>query len=215
MNPLLEPSKLPFEAIDFNAIKTENFLPSLELAIKESLAKTEEIKKIKEPNFRNTIVDLGETSDKLDQVVNIFFALYSAHCTDELSAIAEEFEGMLTKYNSDRFLDEKLFKQIEKVYTERDKLNLNKEDQMLLKECYLGFTRNGALLEESDKKRLREIDLKLSKLNLSFSENLRNATNAYTLFIDNEEDLKGMPEGIIEAAKETAVNKNQPEKSKK
>ena len=46
-----------------------------------------------------------------------------------------------------------------------------------------------------------------SELGVKFSENSRKATNAYTLFVNDESRLKGLPEGIIEAAKEKAKEK--------
>ncbi|MAZ47697.1 MAG: peptidase M3 [Halobacteriovoraceae bacterium] len=212
MSALLNPSNLPLEAIDFNSIKTSEFLPALDEAIKEAKANLEKVKAEASPNFENIIVAEETSADKLDRVVNIFYALYSAHCTDEISAIAEEFNQKLTAYSSDVSLDAKLFSQVKTIYDQKSELKLSKEQETLLENSYLNFTRNGALLSEDDKNKLREIDQKLSQLSLKFSENVRNATNAFTLWIEDEKDLAGMPEGVVEAAKEAAKSKGEEDK---
>lgn len=210
MQALLTPSQLPLEAIDFHTIKTQDFLPALEVAIEHAKKNIELIKQIQQPDFENTIVAQETSADQLDQVVNIFYALYSAHCTDEISAIAEEFNQKLTAYASDVSLDEKLFLKIKEVYDKKDSLQLNSEQLTLLNNCYLDFTRNGALLAADKKEKLRELDQELSQLSLSFSENVRKATHAYTLWIQDPRELEGMPAGIIEAAKEAAIAKGEP-----
>lgn len=212
MSALLNPSNLPLEAVDFSSIKVSEFLPALDTAIKEAKENLEKVKNETNPNFENIIVAEETSADKLDRVVNIFYALYSAHCTEEISAIAEEFNEKLTNYSSDVSLDSKLFAQVKTIFDKKSELDLTGEQATLLENAYLGFTRNGALLSEEDKNKLREIDQKLSKLSLQFSENVRNATNEFVLWIEDENDLKGMPDGVVEAAKETAKSKGEENK---
>lgn len=212
MNPLLETSNLKFEAIDFSKIKVEHFLPALNESIQNAKKKFEVIKQITEHSFENTIVQGERATDQLDQVVSIFYALHSAHCTDEISAIAEEFNTTLTEFSSDISLDPQIFEGVKTLFDKRDQLNLATEEMTVLKNEYLSFTRNGALLSENDKNVLREIDQKLSKLSLSFSENNRKATHAYALVIDDKNRLKGLPENLIVAAKEAADEKGYPGK---
>lgn len=207
MNPLLQDSKQPFEAIDFSLIKPEHFLPALEEAIKEAKENLEKVKREETISFDSIILQEENSADRLDLIVEVFYALYSAHCTDEISAIAEEFNAKLTEYSSDVSLDADLFNKINAVYEKKSELNLSQEQEVVLDNAYKGFTRNGALLSEEDKTKLREIDQRLSKLSLSFSENVRKATNEYLLVVDSEENLKGLPDGVKEAAKATAKEK--------
>jgi peptidyl-dipeptidase Dcp len=56
---LLEVSSLPFNAIPFDQIKIEDFLPAIEDAIKIAKTRIEAVKNLKElPNFKNTLVAL-------------------------------------------------------------------------------------------------------------------------------------------------------------
>ncbi|MBT4790165.1 MAG: M3 family metallopeptidase [Halobacteriovoraceae bacterium] len=207
MNPLLQESTKPLEAIDFDTIKVEHFLPALIQAIDEAKKNIEKIKLEKKISFDSIILMLETAADKLDIIVEVFYALHSAHCTQELSDIAEEFNQKLTDYSSDISLDSKLFGKVKQVYAIKKELELNLEQKTVLENTYKSFTRNGALLSESDKKHLREIDQKLAKLSLDFSENTRKATNDYLLVIEKKEDLAGLPEGVITGARETAKEK--------
>ncbi len=207
MNPLLQDSNHPFEAINFNEIKEEHFLPALKEAIKEAKENLEKIKKETNTTFENIIIKEECSADRLDEVVNVFYALYSAHCTEGLSKISEEFNQILTEYTSDISLDADLFAKIKEVYDKKSELNLTKEQEMVLENSYKGYTRNGALLNNEDKEKLREIDQRLSKLSHNFSENVRNATNDFLLVIKDEARLSGLPEGAKEAAKEKAEEK--------
>ena len=207
MNPLLKDSTLPFEAVDFSSIKVEDFLPALDEAIKEAKLKLEEVKKETELSFDSIILKEECSADRLDHVVEIFYALHSAHCSDELSAIAEEFNTKLTEYSSDVSLDAELFNKINEVYQQKDSLNLTSEQAVVLENAFKGFARNGALLNKNDKKKLREIDQRLSKLSLNFSENVRKSSNEFLLVIETEEELKGLPDGAKEAAKGVAKEK--------
>lgn len=205
MNPLLQKMQSFDGAIEFSKINESDFLPALEEAIKLAKANLEEVKKETSPNFTNIIEKIEFGAETLDQVVNVYYTLYSAHCTDALSDISEEFSTKLTNYSSDFNLDEELFKKVKAVYDLKE--DLTAEQSKLLEATYSTFTRNGALLGGEDKEKLRSIDQELSNYGLKFSENVRKATNDYILFIDDESKLDGLPESSLEPAKALAVEK--------
>lgn len=207
MNALLNKSTLDYGAIDFSQFNETDFLPALKVAIEEAYQKVETIKQVKEVSFENVIEALEQASDRVDLVTEVFYVLYSAHCTDELSKISEEFSEEITRFGNNLTLDSELFAVVKKVYDQRQQLQLSAEQKTVLDQTYQDFVRNGALLSEEDKNKLRKIDENLAKLSLKFSENVRNATNDFVLLIDKQEDLKGMPASVVEAAKETAAQK--------
>lgn len=207
MNPLIEKSKLTFEAIDFEKLSHEHFLLALDHAIQVAQKEIEEIKKQSSPNFDNIIVALETATDDLNRVVDTFYALYAAHCTDAISAIAQEFNHKLTVFESDTSLDETLFRQVKTIYDQKDQLELDLQDLKILENAYLDFTRNGALLGDKEKDLLREIDQRMTTLGLSYSENTRKATNAFDLIIEDEKKLSGLPQRVIKAAALSAKEK--------
>lgn len=203
-NPLLK----EYNTAPFSKIENKHFLPAISQLIEDTKAEIESITSNSEaPTFENTIEALENTGEKLDRATSIFFNLNSAETNDEIQKLAQEISPMLTEFSNDMLLNESLFERIKSVYKQKDSLNLSGEQQMLLNKKYKAFSRNGANLSEEKKKELRTIDAELSKLSLSFGENVLAETNKYELHITNKEDLAGLPEDAIDAAAETAKEK--------
>lgn len=193
----------------FSQIKMEDYKPAFIENIASAKAEIDAIINNPEaPTFENTIEALDFSGDALDRLSSIFFNLNSAETCDEMQKIAQEVTPLLTEFSNDIILNEDLFKRIKSVYEQKNTLNLTTEQATLLDKKFKSFSRNGALLSEEKKAKLREIDTELAKLKLTFSENVLAETNNYQLHITNENDLKGLPEGTIEAAKSLAKSKN-------
>ena len=201
-NPLLQDFNTKYNTAPFSKIKNEHFIPAFEKAIALAKAEIDTIVNNKEtPSFKNTLKALEFSGEKLDRISSIFFNLNSAETNDEIQKIAQEVSPLLTEFSNDIILNKKLFQKIKTIFNIKDDLDLNDEQQMLLQKKYKSFVRNGANLNEKDKIKLREIDKKLSKLSLQFGENILAETNAYQLLLTNKNQLKGLPEGAVEAAK--------------
>jgi Zn-dependent oligopeptidase len=197
-----------YNTAPFSQIKLEDYQPAFIENI--AAAKTEIdaiINNPATPTFENTIEALDFSGNALDRLSSIFFNLNSAETCEEMQKIAQEVSPLLTEFSNDITLNEDLFKRIKTVYEQKDNLNLSPEQATLLDKKFKSFSRNGALLSEDKKLKLREIDTELAKLKLTYGENVLAETNNYQLHITNESDLKGLPEGTIEAAKSLAKSK--------
>lgn len=207
-NPFFEKYDTPFNVPDFGQIKNVHFMPAFEKGIEEH---TKEIGAIvdntEEPSFDNTVVALEESGALLTKVSNVFYNLLSSVTNDTLQYLAKEAAPKLSKHRDDIVLNATLFSRIKSVYDNRDANELNIEQAKLLDEVYKKFVRGGANLGEKDQEKLRKINEELSLLSLSFGDNLLAETNAFTLVIDNEEDLAGLSGHVIASAAETAVQK--------
>jgi peptidyl-dipeptidase Dcp len=203
-NPLLNKSPYRNNVPAFDLIKTEHFLPALDAAITEAKAEIEQIKQQPNPTFASIIEALEGSGRKLDSVASVFFHFDGVCNTPEIQAIALDFKTKLTNHSSDVSLDAGLFAQIKKVYDARKTYNLSPEQELLLNDTYKSFVRNGALLDDATKEQFRKIDEKLSELSNNFAENLLAETNAFELFINDEAELAGLPEGAKIAAAEAA-----------
>ena len=205
MNPLLK----DFNTAPFAQIKEADYIPAIKTAITNT---KEEINAIvsnsNEPTFENTTVALDFTGEKLGRINSIFFNLNSAETNDEIQKIAKEISPWLSEFKNDMILNDALFQRVKTVFDSKETLNLSPEQSMLLEKQYKGFARNGANLNEEDKSILRKIDAELSKLSLQFGENVLAETNAFEMHLTNKSDLSGLPESVIEAAKEIATSKN-------
>ncbi len=204
-NPLLK----KFNTAPFSELKNEHFLPAIEQLITSTKAEIDAIVSNTEtPTFTNTVEALENTGLQLDRATSIFFNLNSAETSEEIQKIAQEVSPMLTAFSNDILLNEGLFKKVKAVYENQGDFHLNTEQQMLLDKQYKSFSRNGANLSEEKKKTLRKLDTDLSKLKLTFGENVLAETNAYQMHLTKEEDLAGLPEGTKEAAAAAAQEKN-------
>lgn len=207
MNPLLEKFSTKYTSSPFSDIKEEHYLPAFQELIKISEKEIDEITNNSEtPTFENTIEAMAFSGEQLDRVSSIFFNLNSAETNDEIQKIAQDVSPLLTEFSSKISQNEKLFERIKNVYDQKDTLSLNDEQKMLLNETYKGFVRSGALLNEEDKKKLEKINMDLSIKSLQFGQNALASTNAYFKHTDKEE-LKGIPEAILEQYQEDAKEK--------
>ena len=209
MKILIQKFNTKHDTAPFSQIKIEDYKPAFISTIAFAKAEIDAIINNPEiPTFKNTIEALEFSGNALDRLSSIFFNLNSAETSDEMQKIAQEVTPLLTEFSNDITLNEDLFNKIKSVYGQKNTLNLTTEQATLLDKKFKSFSRNGALLSEGKKARLREIDTDLAKLKLTYSENILAETNNYQLHITNENDLKGLPEGTIEAAKSLAKSKN-------
>jgi len=157
------------------------------------------------PTFENTIINTEEDEgyyDLLSRVSTVFFNLLSAETNDEMDALAQKLQPILTQHANDVRLNPRLFERIRYVHLHHRKLTA--EEKMLLDNCYEGFVRSGALLDEAGKERLRKLTEEASMQSLQFSQNLLKEQKAFTLDITDEAQLDGLPETAREAAALTA-----------
>ena len=169
----------------------------------EQIEKT--INNPEKPTFDNTIINTEEDEgyyDLLSRVSTVFFNLLSAETNDEMDALAQKMQPILTQHSNDVRLNPKLFERIRYVHLHHRKLT--PEEKMLLDNCYEGFVRSGALLDEAGKEHLRLLTEEASILSLQFSQNLLKEQKAFTLDITDEAQLDGLPETACEAAALTA-----------
>lgn len=209
MNPFLHKYETPFETVPFDQVKPEHFLPALQEGIKLAKENIEAIKKMDEkPTFSNVCERLDQAGEVVGKVASVFYNLHSAESNDEIQNIAKEFSPLLTEYSNDIQLDAELFEKVRAVYEMKNSLNLNNEEMMLLEKQYKGFVRNGALLDDQKKEKLREIDKEMSNISLEFGDNVLKETNDFLMIFDSEDDLAGLPESAVEAAAALAKEKD-------
>lgn len=207
-NPLLTESPLPHGAPQFDKIENSHYMPAFEQAIKEGKAQIDAIVNNPDaPTFENTIEALEYAGGSVDRTGAIFYNLLEADANEELQEIAEKISPILTEYEMYVSLNEKLFQRVKAVYNQRESLNLDPDQQMLLKKTYKGFERNGANLNAQQKKLYSEYEEQLSLLTLQFKKNQLASTNAFTMVLTDEKDLAGLPGYIKEMAAQAARDK--------
>lgn len=204
-NPFLSEFQTEFGVPPFDKIKLEHYEPAINKGIEEQNRNIQIITQREEvPTFENTIVALENSSPILDRVTGVFFNMTEAETTDALTNLSIKLAPELSAHTDNIYLNEDLFRKVKAVHDKDGELNLTTEQNRLLDKIYKNFIRSGANLEAEKQERLREINMQLSTLGLTFSNNLLNENNDYKLFIDKKEDMAGLPESFVQSAAEEA-----------
>lgn len=207
-NPFFGKFKTPFETPPFDKIKMEHYEPAFDEAIRRMEKEVKEIADNPQPaTFENTVVALERSGKMLSTVSSVFFNLLNADANDEMMEISQRVSPKLSEISNNIYLNERLFKRIQSIYEQKERLNLSKEDAMLLEETYQSFKKQGATLNQEDKERYRQLSMDLSLLTLQFDQNALKDENRYEMLITDESELAGLPESIREAASALAKEK--------
>lgn len=204
-NPFLAPYATPYEIPPFEKIQTGDYMPALQAGIDQKKAQIEAIvSNPATPTFDNTILALDRSGEILDKVAAVFFALDESNSSDEMVAIAEKFYPAYSQFSDEMTMNDGLFNRIKYLYDNRDRLGLANDQKRAVEEYYKDFTRNGALLPADKKEELKAVNTELSELYLTFNKNLLNATNAFSIVVDDAAELAGLPQSSIVVAAEEA-----------
>lgn len=213
MNPFFQPYSTPFGVPPFGLIKNSHFIPAITEGIK---MQREEIKAIIDnpavPDFSNTIEAIEDSGQVIKRTASVLYNLSYANTSDDLQKIMQKVAPKLSAHNDSIFMNGDLFKKVKYIWENRKQSKITGEKGRLLELYFKTFVRNGANLNTKDKKRVADINQKLTVLSLQFGKNILAATNEYQLIIDNENDLAGLPQSIISAGNDTATAVNMPEK---
>jgi peptidyl-dipeptidase Dcp len=149
-------------------------------------------------------------NNKTEEVKESTFGnLTESVSSPEFTEIKKEVFPLVSTHFDEINLNEKLFARIKTIYDKREELGLTTEQNSFLELTYKNFVRGGANLNAEDKEKVKEINGKLSLLGIQFGENLLAETNSFTLVIDKEEDLAGLPQSVIAASAEAAKEAGQ------
>lgn len=208
INPLLIEFDGAFKTSPFDKLKSEHFIPAFNTVIEESWNKIIEIADSEaEPTFVNTVEELEKATIKLGRISSIFFNLNSAETNKEMQSAAQTISPMLTEFNSNILLNENLYKRVKTLYNNIDIEDYSTEQKSLLKDYYTSFVRNGADLDNDNRERFVKIKKELSAKTLKFQENVLEETNSFMLHITDADDLKGLPDYAVTAAKQEAESR--------
>ena len=206
-NPLLADWSTPFEVPPYGAIEDTDFQPAFDEAIE--LAKADVLAVAQHPDaptFANTVEALARGGKQLDKVLSAFYSLAGADSNDAREALQTSFSPALAQFGSFVSLNADLFKRINTLWDARDDLDLTPEQHRVLYLKHRGFVHGGAALEGEARERLKEITQRLATLGTQFGQNLLADEREWSLEL-SADDLDGMPDFLLDAAKSAAGEK--------
>jgi len=201
-NPFFEEWTGPFGVPPFDRIRTEHFLPAYERALAEHEAEIDAIvNRTEPPTFDNTIVALENAGRALSRVDDLFGQLVGTDSNDELLAIEREMSPRTAAHWAKIRMNEKLFARVDALYRKRDSLGLTSEQKRVLERHHTRARREGAALPPDKRRRLAAIVERLASLGTAFSQNVLADEQDYTMTLEGEADLAGLPDFVRDAAR--------------
>ena len=205
-NPLLTDYGTQFNIPPFEKIKYEDYVPAFKEGVELRKKDIDRIINSKEaPTFDNTVLALEKSGERLGRVMAIFSSLDETNSSPEMDAIGEEIYPLYSQSSDEIMMNPALFKRVETVYNNRNALD--PQQRRAVEELYREFVRNGAKLSDEQKKELMAVNSKLTDLYLKFNKNLLNATNDFSIVIEDAAELSGLPAATVAVASEEAASR--------
>ena len=200
-NPLFQDWAEPFGVPPFGRVEPEHFLPAFERAFAAHAAEIAAIAAdAAEPTFANTIDALETAGDALTRASNVFYLLAGAHTNDAILEVERELAPLAAKHWNRILMDESLFPRIDALYRRRAAARPHGGAGARAGALSRQVQRAGAALDAAAKARLGEINERLAALGTTFSQNVLADEQGYTMVLDGEDDLAGLPDFVRAAA---------------
>lgn len=185
---------------DFNLDNLENSKEILEKLLDEKRVLINELLNIENKTYKNFVLPFQEIGESINEFLTPIFHIDSVKNSEITTKVYEECLPIISKYETEISQNENIYLSLKDIQSNKKSILNNIQNKVLENEIR-DFELSGCNLENNKKKRLEEINLKLSELSHKFSQNLLNATNAFEMIITDFEDVKEIPQSDLELAK--------------
>jgi peptidyl-dipeptidase Dcp len=204
-NPLLQDWQMPYELPPFAQIKPEHFAPAFATLFEAHLAEIDSLAANPlAPTFDNTAAAFDAAGAKLARVRLTFENLCASESSPALQAVEREMAPLLAAHDSKVSMHAGFFARLETVYQRAGSLDLNEEQQRLLRRLHTDFVRNGVTLRGAARERFAAIAERLAQLYTQFAQNVLADESSYQLPLKTESDLAGLPDFLRQSARSAA-----------
>ncbi|WP_305464437.1 oligopeptidase A [Photobacterium leiognathi] len=205
-NPLLTMTDLP----PFAHIKPEHIKPAVEKAIADCRENVESVlMEMAEPTWETICAPLAETDDRLSRIWSPVGHLNGVKNSPELREAYESCLPLLSDYSTWLGQHKGLYEAYKALKASDKFAELSKAQQKSIKDALKEFELSGIGLPAQEQARYGEISKRLSELSSKFSNNVLDATMAWSKVITDVEQLSGLPESVLLAAKANAEAKGE------
>jgi oligopeptidase A len=206
-NPLLEPSALP----RFDAFRAEHVAPAIDTLLAEARATVERVALDSHPaTWANLVEPLADALERLDRAWSIVRHLNAVASTP---ALRDAYHGHLPKvtaFHTDLGLDLRLFDRYRALAASPEYAALDPAKRRAVDNELLDFRLSGAELPAERKARLKAGQEELAALSAKFDDNVLDATSAWSLCVERETDLAGIPADVLAEARAAAQAEGRP-----
>jgi oligopeptidase A len=198
-NPLLEEFTLP----PFSRIKPEHVVPAIDTLLQQNRDEIHKLlQSVDKPDWKNFVDPIERLDDRLNRAWSPVSHMNSVVNSDELREAYNACLPKLSAYATEMGQNADLYRAYRAVQ-EKDE-SLDPAQKKMLENILRDFHLSGVDLPPAKKQRYKEISERLSTITSKFSENLLDATHAWTKLITDESELAGLPESALDLARQTA-----------
>jgi oligopeptidase A len=200
-NPLLDLAGLPH----FSAIRAEHVEPAVDATLTANRAAIERLlADVREPTWDSFVQPIEDMNERLGRLWSPVSHLNAVMNNEALRTAYNNCLPKLSDYGTELKQDERLYRAYKAVAARPDFAVLTPAQKKIIENVLRDFRLSGAELNATDKKRFKDIEQELSTRQSKFEENVLDATNAWELFITNEQELSGLPDSARAAARQAA-----------
>jgi peptidyl-dipeptidase Dcp len=206
VNPLLQPSPLPYGVPRFDQIRSDDFGAAFDQGMLQELADVDRIAgNVEPPTFSNTMEALERSGTLLRRTQRVFNALLGANSDEVLQKIDAEYSPKFAAHRDAIDMNLRLHARVKSLYNRRVSLGLDDEQLRLLEERYRSAVRAGAALSEADQEAVRANNVARANAVAELRRRILAEVNAAAVVVDDRALLDGLPEGDIAAAAAAAA----------
>lgn len=194
----------------FSAVKIENIVTDITNAIEETKSLVEkQLAEVKQFTWENLVNILDESDDSLGKMWSPISHMNSVVSNDELRAAHDACLPLFSEYGTYLGQHEGLYQAYLSLSNSDEFSTLNTEKKKVITDALIDFKLAGIALSDDKKARYGEITKQLSLLQSTFSNNVMDATLAWSKLVADVEELAGLPESALAAAQQAATEKDQ------
>jgi oligopeptidase A len=198
MNPLLDFSGLP----RFSELRPEHVATAVDQLLNEGRATI--IAVTKEPTtWEAFVTPLEDANERIGRAWGQVSHLHAVVDTPELRAAYNASLPKITEYWTELGQNQRLFEKYKDLGRSPAYATLSPARKKIVENALRDFRLSGAELPAEKKPRYAQIEEELARLYAKFSENILDATKAYSIVVD-EGRIAGIPQDELAAAREAA-----------
>ncbi|MDO8271742.1 MAG: M3 family metallopeptidase [Gammaproteobacteria bacterium] len=193
-NPLLNFEELP----RFSTIGAEHIEPAVSAVLADNRSRLRTIidapANKTDPDWQSLMAPLDDMEDSLSKAWSTVSHLNAVSNTPEIREAYNTCQPMITEYYTALGQNRALFEAVKALAGRADELHLGSSQRKILRDYLLEFRLAGVDLDEDRKKKFAELESRLSKLSNTFSNNVLDATMAWSKQVTDVSELSGIPE---------------------
>jgi len=201
MNPLLDFTGLP----RFAEIKPEHVAPAIEQLLAENRALIARLLQDSAlPTWQDFVAPMENANEQLSRAWGPVGHLNAVMNSPELREVYNATLPKITQYYAELGQNLALFEKFKALRNSPEFSGLSAARKKIIENELRDFRLGGAELPDDKKARYLEIQERLSELSSRFSDNLLDATNDFTLVVEDKHELSGLPDDVLQTAEEAA-----------